>query len=251
MPAPAAPPPLLAALAALAALLGAALPGAAGEQQLWECAPCSAERLAACPPVPASCRERARPYGCGCCAACALRRGDACGFTSARCEAGLRCRARPGETRPLRALARGRGVCMPEAPVSEPSAEAAEAEKESPGSLSTVWDVVRVYKDMQQLQISDIQDSKDPCRRELHAALAKAAEEKAKAGGGLYSFYLPNCHQDGLYHSKQCMATLHGELGLCWCVYPWNGQRITGSAEVQGDPNCEQYFQGPPPSMGR
>lgn len=245
-PAAAAPPLLLLLLAALLA----ALPGeAAREPQLWECAPCSAEKLAACPPLPAACRERARPYGCGCCAACALRPGDACGFSSARCGAGLRCRARPGEPRPLRALAQGRGVCAPEA-AAEATAEAAEAEKENPGSLSSVWDMVRVYEDTQPLTVSDVENSEDPCRRELHAALAKAAEEKAKAGGGLYSFYLPNCHPNGLYHSKQCMATLHGELGLCWCVYPWNGQKIAGSAEVYGDPNCEQYFQGPPPSMG-
>ncbi|ELK13050.1 Insulin-like growth factor-binding protein 1 [Pteropus alecto] len=40
----------------------------------------------------------------------------------------------------------------------------------------------------------------------------------------------------------KCEASLDGEAGLCWCVYPWSGKRIPGSAEVRGDPNCPQYF---------
>ncbi|XP_054582545.1 insulin-like growth factor-binding protein 1 [Eptesicus fuscus] len=223
----------------LAALLGEA---AAEEPHRWECAPCSAEKLAACPPVPESCRERARPYGCGCCTMCALRQGDACGMTSARCESGLSCQARPGETRPLRALSQGRGVCMPETTNAEPSAEATEAEEESPGEESPLWSSLGTFEKIQKVGTSNIKDSKEPCRRELYEVLSKVAQEKTQAADGLYKFYMPNCHRNGMYHSKQCMVSLHGEIGVCWCVYPWNGQKIVGSTEVFGDPNCDQYF---------
>lgn len=239
MATPAAPAACAPLLLLLPLLLGEA---AAEEPVLWRCAPCSAEKLAACAPVPASCREQARPYGCGCCSVCALRQGDACGMTSARCESGLSCQVRPGETRPLQALSRGRGICMPEAELTEPSAEAAEAEEENPEGLPSVWSALSSYESIQALGISDIKNWKDPCQRELYDVLFKLAQEQTKVGDGLYKFYLPNCHKNGMYHSKQCMVSLHGETGVCWCVYPWNGQRIVGSKEVIGDPNCDQYF---------
>lgn len=50
------------------------------------------------------------------------------------------------------------------------------------------------------------------------------------------------CRSDLAPLVLQCMVSLHGEIGLCWCVYPWNGQKIVGSTEVFGDPNCDQYF---------
>lgn len=45
-----------------------------------------------------------------------------------------------------------------------------------------------------------------------------------------------------LHLCPQCEASLDGEAGLCWCVYPWSGKRIPESAKVRGDPNCPQYF---------
>lgn len=86
----------------------------AGAPQPWRCAPCTAEKLGFCPPVPASCPEISRPAGCGCCPTCALPLGAACGVTTARCAQGLSCRALPGEPRPLHALTRGQGACVPE-----------------------------------------------------------------------------------------------------------------------------------------
>lgn len=99
--------------------LAVQLGSAADAPQPWRCAPCSAERLALCPPVPASCPELTRPAGCGCCPTCALPLDAACGVATARCAHGLSCRALPGEPRPLYALTRGQGACMP-----APSAEA-------------------------------------------------------------------------------------------------------------------------------
>lgn len=75
------------------------------------CAECTAEREAECPPVEAGCTEVLREPGCGCCMACALKRGDACGVYKAPCGSGLRCLPAPGELRPLYALTRGYGVC--------------------------------------------------------------------------------------------------------------------------------------------
>lgn len=40
--------------------------------------------------------------------------GAACGVATARCAQGLSCRALPGEPRPLHALTRGQGACVPE-----------------------------------------------------------------------------------------------------------------------------------------
>lgn len=45
--------------------------------------------------------------------------------------------------------------------------------------------------------------SQDPCRRELYNVLTKVVQEKTQAADGLYKFYMPNCHSNGMYHSKQ------------------------------------------------
>ncbi|XP_016053786.1 PREDICTED: insulin-like growth factor-binding protein 1 [Miniopterus natalensis] len=119
-----------------------------------------------------------------------------------------------------------------------------DAEEESTEQLPPLWSALSNYESIAALGISNIKNWKDPCQRELYDVLNKLAQEQqAAAGDRLHKFYLPNCHKNGMYHSKQCETSLTGEIGFCWCVYPWNGQRIPGSVEVQGDPNCHQYFQ--------
>lgn len=217
-------------------LLAAQLSAVVGTPQPWHCAPCSAERLALCPPVPASCPEITRPAGCGCCPTCALPLGAACGVATARCGRGLSCRALPGEPRPLYALTRGQGVCMIIQDDTTPSAEATDAkgsmapENVSPESVEMTQE--------QSLGSSHM----GPCQRELYSVLERLAEEQQKARDGPYTFYLPNCSKDGFYYSKQCETSLDGEAGLCWCVYPSSGEKIPGSVEVRGDPSCYQYF---------
>ncbi|XP_006166101.1 insulin-like growth factor-binding protein 1 [Tupaia chinensis] len=245
---------------------------AAGAPQLWHCAPCSAEKLGLCPPVPASCPEAAPPAGCGCCPTCALPLGSACGVATARCARGLSCRALPGEPRPLHALTRGQGACVPEPDTPAgvaPSAEAAEAkvpattENVPPESAEMteeqllenfhlmapsgedrpiLWNAISTYESMRARQVSDTKKWKEPCQRELYRVLERLATAQQKAGEDIYKFYLPNCNKNGFYHSKQCETSLDGEAGLCWCVYPWSGKRIPGSPEIRGDPNCHQYF---------
>ncbi|XP_068405978.1 insulin-like growth factor-binding protein 1 [Eschrichtius robustus] len=240
------------------------LGSAAGAPQPWRCAPCPAERLALCPPVPASCPELTRPAGCGCCPTCALPLDAACGVATARCAHGLSCRALPGEPRPLYALTRGHGACMP-----APSAEATEAEDpavpenvspessemtqeqlldnfhlmaESSEDLPILWNAISNYESMKALETTDIKNRKEPCQQELYQVLDRLAREQQKAGDKLYKFYLPNCNKNGFYHSKQCETSLEGEPGLCWCVYPWSGKKILGSVVIRGDPKCHQYF---------
>uniref|UniRef100_A0A663MJK9 Insulin like growth factor binding protein 1 n=1 Tax=Athene cunicularia TaxID=194338 RepID=A0A663MJK9_ATHCN len=41
---------------------------------------------------------------------------------------------------------------------------------------------------------------------------------------------------------EQCETSLDGESAGCWCVYPNNGRRISGSPEMKGDPECQQYL---------
>ncbi|KAL2777087.1 insulin-like growth factor-binding protein 1 precursor [Daubentonia madagascariensis] len=249
----------------LAVLVGAA----AGAPQPWRCAPCSAEKLALCPPVPASCPQLARPAGCGCCPTCALPLGAACGVATARCARGLSCRALPGEPRPLHALTRGQGACVPEPDASAPSTEATEAK--SPMALENVspestemteeqllenfhlmapssedrpilWNAISTYDSMKARGIANIKKWKEPCQRELYKVLERLAKAQQKAGEEIYKFYLPNCNKNGFYHSRQCETSMDGQAGLCWCVYPWSGKKIPGSLEVRGDPNCHQYF---------
>ncbi|KAL1790523.1 insulin-like growth factor-binding protein 1 [Sigmodon hispidus] len=246
---------------------------ATGAPQPWRCAPCTAEKLGLCPPVPASCPEISRPAGCGCCPTCALPLGAACGVATARCAQGLSCRALPGEPRPLHALTRGQGACVPEsaAPATKtlPSSEREEAKAavapedglpESPEMTEEqllesfhlmapssedrpiLWNAISTYNSIRAREIANLQKWKEPCQRELYKVLERLAAAQQKAGDEIYKFYLPNCNKNGFYHSKQCETSLDGEAGLCWCVYPWSGKKIPGSLETRGDPNCHQYF---------
>nr|XP_036859036.1 insulin-like growth factor-binding protein 1 isoform X2 [Manis javanica] len=138
-------------------LLAVQLGAAAGAPRPWHCAPCSAERLALCPPVPSSCPELARPAGCGCCLMCALPLGAACGVATARCSRGLSCRALPGEPRPLHALTRGQGACTPDADAA-PSAE------DTGEDLPILWNAVSNYESMRAQEITGIKKRKvRPC----------------------------------------------------------------------------------------
>ncbi|KAI4889062.1 hypothetical protein NFI96_014670, partial [Prochilodus magdalenae] len=103
---------LAALLAAASAASGAGrLSRAAGP--VVRCEPCDEGALVQCKPLPRECAERVREPGCGCCMTCALAEGQPCGVYTGRCGAGLSCRHRPGETKPLQALLEGRGVCVP------------------------------------------------------------------------------------------------------------------------------------------
>ncbi|XP_021569434.1 insulin-like growth factor-binding protein 1 [Carlito syrichta] len=224
---------------------------ASAATQPWRCLPCSPDKLALCPPVPASCREITRSAGCGCCPVCALQLGASCGVATARCARGLSCRALPGETRPLQALTRGRGACTRED--SSPSAEASTEMTEeqflenfhlmTPSSEDqpNFGNVIKAYWSMKSRGTSDFKQWKEPCRKDLYQVLEKLSKEQEEEGKEIQTFYLPNCNKNGFYNSKQCETSMSGEVGRCWCVYPWNGEKIPGSPEARGNINCDQY----------
>ncbi|KAF6086011.1 insulin like growth factor binding protein 1 [Phyllostomus discolor] len=200
-------------------LLAAQLGTAVAAPQPWHCAPCSAERLALCPPLPASCPEPTRPAGCGCCPVCALPLGAACGVATARCAGGLSCRALPGEPRPLYALTRGQGACMPASDAAPLSTEATDAE--GPAAPETT----------SQEQLLGTSHRAAPSGGDPPVPGRTPSEqvsERAPRGADLQQW--------------RCQTSLDGEAGLCWCVDPQSGRRIPGSLEVRGDPGCQQHF---------
>ncbi|NXL61171.1 IBP1 protein, partial [Chordeiles acutipennis] len=243
-------------------------PAAGLALQPLHCAPCSPQTLALCPPVPPACPEAARQPGCGCCQTCALGPGQPCGVYTARCRRGLRCHVPAGEPRPLSALIRGRGTCLPaseaggtqtEEPADsvEPEDMPLESTEVTQDQLlnyqlmfpigqdkSIPWNAITAYENMKAKRISELKKWKEqgPCQKELYRALYKLAKAQQRSGGEIYKFYLPNCNKNGFYHSKQCETSLDGESAGCWCVYPKNGRRIPGSPETKGDLECQQYL---------
>ncbi|XP_007659901.2 insulin-like growth factor-binding protein 1 [Ornithorhynchus anatinus] len=233
------------------------------------CAPCTAEKMALCPSVTASCLETARQPGCGCCQTCALQLGSSCGVYTARCGKGLKCQARQDESRPIAALLQGRGTCVEGQGDGLWSAEAFEAsdfedpENVTPESAEmtqeqllanyqlafpsghdkpALWNAISFYESMRADRNSGIGKKENPCQTELQKTLDRLSVIYQRPEGEISKFYLPNCSKNGFYHSKQCETSLDGEPVLCWCVNPLNGKRIPGSPDVIGDPKCRQYF---------
>ncbi|NXX10628.1 IBP1 protein, partial [Podargus strigoides] len=247
----------------LPALLGPRLAAALGPPPL-RCAPCTPEKLALCPPVPPGCPEAARQPGCSCCQTCALGPGQPCGVYTARCRRGLRCHSPAGEPRPLSALMRGRGTCLPASEAGTQPADSVEPEDMPLESTemtpdqqlnyqlmfpigqdkSIPWNAITAYENMKAKRLSEFKKWKEqgPCEKELYRALYKLAKAQQRSGGEIYKFYLPNCNKNGFYHSKQCETSLDGESAGCWCVHPTNGRRIPGSPDIQGDAECQQYL---------
>ncbi|XP_042332868.1 insulin-like growth factor-binding protein 1 isoform X2 [Sceloporus undulatus] len=198
------------------------------------CAPCTEEKLILCPLVPANCPEITLQPGCGCCHTCALQLGDPCGVYTARCGQRLSCRVHPEETRPLYALTHGQGTCLPTTDISE-TAETVEPEDiPTEGTQMTAqllsyqllfpigqeksvpWNAISAYENMKARRLAEIKKGKEqgPCQKELYRALDKLAKAQERTRGEIYRFYLPNCHRNGFYHSKQ----IFGDVRASTCV---------------------------------
>lgn len=248
----------VAAFSALLAAPGLRASPVVGQEPI-RCAPCSPERLAECPAVDAGCEEVLREPGCGCCLACALKRGDPCGIYTAPCGSGQRCLPKPGEARPLHALTRGQAVCT-ESP--EPNQSHSETAPDHPEShngptavnegSSTVFVTghgkpfdprVITAKESMKAKVNAIRRKlveQGPCHIELQTALDKITKSQQKLGDKLTRFYLPNCDKHGLYKIKQCESSLDGQRGKCWCVSSWNGKKIPGSSDLPADAECPE-----------
>ncbi|KAG9274653.1 insulin-like growth factor-binding protein 1 [Astyanax mexicanus] len=225
------------------------------------CAPCTPLQLSACPAVPARCPEVLREPGCGCCLACALSLGDACGVHTAPCGSGLRCTPRAGDPQPLHSLVRGQGACArAEITQQQQQQEEEDEEREDEEALMLIHNTVPTEEsDLHSLhallQLSQPTDTTardairaranairkklvqlGPCHTQLHAALDTIAASQQALGQQFTSFYLPNCDKHGFYKAKQCETSLMGQPPRCWCVSSWNGQRIAGTV----DDLCQQ-----------
>uniref|UniRef100_A0A6J0V1X4 Insulin-like growth factor-binding protein 3 n=1 Tax=Pogona vitticeps TaxID=103695 RepID=A0A6J0V1X4_9SAUR len=98
-------------LCAVAAALLSRLAAAAALGPVVRCEPCDSRALEQCKPLAPDCPELVREPGCGCCLTCALQEGRPCGVYTERCGAGLSCRPRGDEKKPLQALLEGKGLC--------------------------------------------------------------------------------------------------------------------------------------------
>lgn len=217
------------ALAAACAVLVVLAPGSPvpmGPEPI-RCAPCTPEKMSQCPAVASGCAEVMRQPGCGCCLACALSSGDACGIYTAPCGSGLRCTPRPGDPRPLHSLTRGQAVCTEKSPVPEESPDTQtqdqgepEAEMENaatisdPGSSHYLPGYLKPYDPRAATDAQESMKAKlnairrkpadqGPCYIELQIALENIAKSQQKLGDKLTRFYLPNCDKQGLYKAKQ------------------------------------------------
>ncbi|KAI5104695.1 insulin-like growth factor binding protein 1b precursor, partial [Silurus meridionalis] len=228
------------------------------------CAPCTAEKLSACPAAPSGCTELVKEPGCGCCVTCALPEGSLCGVYTAHCGAGLRCAPRRDDAHPLRSLTRGQAVCT-----ADPAAQGAspvprfvgqrEAENSNHNHLLTEQPAEHDVSLHHLLALDRAGDPEahesikarvnairkklvelGPCHTELHSALDTIAASQLALGEKFTTFYLPNCDKHGFYKSKQCETSLVGQPARCWCVSAWNGKRIAGSDDVPEDALCQQ-----------
>lgn len=88
-----------------------AFPGILLGELAFRCPSCTAESLAACPEVTATCTEIVREPGCGCCPLCARLEGELCGVYTPRCSSGLMCYPSTEFELPLQQLIQGLGRC--------------------------------------------------------------------------------------------------------------------------------------------
>ncbi|KAK3546356.1 hypothetical protein QTP70_025769, partial [Hemibagrus guttatus] len=188
------------------------------------CAPCTSEKLSACPAAPSGCRELMKEPGCGCCMTCALSEGAKCGVYTAHCATGLRCTPRADDPHPLHSLTRGQAVCTVDhaAQGASPLSTA-----ESPfvdqmlndNRLLTEEASVPLHHLLGLEKAGDPEAQESikakanairkklvelgPCHTELHSALDTIAASQQALGEKFTTFYLPNCDKHGFYKTKQ------------------------------------------------
>ncbi|XP_051983882.1 insulin-like growth factor-binding protein 1 [Xyrauchen texanus] len=210
------------------------------------CAPCSQDHLGTCPAVSSDCPEVLREPGCGCCLACALKKGESCEVYTAHCGTGLRCLPRPDDSRPLHALTRGQAICT--------EYDETKDDKDITPDQGSLHYLLGLNRPLDPQYAAEAQESikakvnsilkklvqQGPCHSELHVSLDIITESQQTLGEKFTTFYLPNCDKLGFYKVKQCETSLIGQLPRCWCVSSWNGKRIPGTDDLTGDAQCHQ-----------
>lgn len=233
------------------------------EELAFRCPGCTAERLDACPKLPAPCSEMVREPGCGCCPVCARLEGELCGVYTPRCSTGLMCYPSAGAELPLQELIQGLGRCGQRVDVDVATNHQATNEVHGtenplvrrPAVDTWFWQDSALKQYMNErkskMRTNQLDESRGPkapqsaCQQELDKVLEEISRMTSDDNRGplenLYGLKFPNCDRHGLYNLKQCNMSIHGQRGECWCVNPLTGDQIPATPRVRGDPNCFQF----------
>ncbi|XP_039673929.1 insulin-like growth factor-binding protein 2-B [Perca fluviatilis] len=243
-----------------------ALPGILLGDLAFRCPSCTAESLAACPEVTATCTEIVREPGCGCCPLCARLEGELCGVYTPRCSSGLMCYPSTEFELPLQQLIQGLGRCGQKVDLEVTTSLVHQATNEVHGTenpvtkrppLAEAW----IWQEsarkqhlnerkakMKTKQLEDPRTQKvlqSACQQELDRVLEEVSKITSEDNRGplenLYELKFPNCDRHGLYNLKQCNMSTRGQRGECWCVNPLTGVQIPATPKVRGDPNCNRF----------
>ncbi|XP_063815860.1 insulin-like growth factor-binding protein 4 isoform X2 [Pseudophryne corroboree] len=222
-----------------------------------QCPPCSQEKLIRCL-GPTGCLELVREPGCGCCATCALQKGEPCGVYTARCGSGLRCYPTKNSEKPLHTLMHGQGVCTEIEEIEAIQATFQTADDDHPNiSLNPCptndktcqqkehaklnWNAMqRMKKHSLGRQTTNNQPAKmGSCHKALNVALERLASLRTKTQEDFLNTPIPNCDREGNYNPKQCHPALDGQRGKCWCVDRNNGSKLNVPYDPNQDPDCQ------------
>ncbi|XP_053215741.1 insulin-like growth factor-binding protein 3 isoform X2 [Podarcis raffonei] len=235
---------LWAPLWALAAASGAP-PG-----PVVRCEPCDSRARAQCQAPTAPCAELVPEPGCGCCQTCALPEGRPCGVYTELCGAGLRCRPRRGEQKPLHALLDGKGLCtnVSGAP-QEPAPGAGGGEVRAlllrgtrgPGNASNSEEDQNISSTENQ-SVSNTQRLLEPKSHAHHTKIDVIRKEHAK-NTQRYKYDSQstdtlNFSSESKQETEYCRPSRGRKRGYCWCVDKY-GQRLPGyDGKGKGDVHC-------------
>uniref|UniRef100_UPI00358F59B9 insulin-like growth factor-binding protein 2 n=1 Tax=Myxine glutinosa TaxID=7769 RepID=UPI00358F59B9 len=257
---------------ALCLALGCAY-GALWDDVPFRCPPCTQDKLAKCPTPPESaCSELLRQPGCGCCPTCALAEGESCGVYTNRCGVGMKCLPRDGVDNPLHSLLDGQGHCTRPSDAAPRGAEIEDAvialresELTEPPRSVIISGFPRPKYSSKKAEILNGRNHDNarliPSNRPAQGSQHSHRRERASCQEvlsrkinrismqhsqhdmleDLLNFYIPNCDKNGLYNIKQCMPSLSGQRGECWCVDQQTGQHIHDSPKVRGNLDCRRF----------
>ncbi|XP_029990813.1 insulin-like growth factor-binding protein 5 [Sphaeramia orbicularis] len=139
-----------------------------------------------------------------------LAAGEPCGVYTLSCAHGLQCTPPENDSRPLRALLEGRGVC---------------------NNISDINTTVSTHS----VDTAPTEDPDEaPCRELLTTLMTGLTSHVFKSH---HDIYMPNCDKDGFFRKKQCWSSRGKQRGKCWCVDE-NGIPVTSATTRDGTLIC-------------
>uniref|UniRef100_A0A672YFS9 Insulin-like growth factor binding protein 2b n=1 Tax=Sphaeramia orbicularis TaxID=375764 RepID=A0A672YFS9_9TELE len=226
------------------------------EDLAFRCPGCTAERLNACPKLPAPCSEMVREPGCGCCPVCARLEGELCGVYTPRCSTGLMCYPSASAELPLQELIQGLGRCGHRVDLDDATTnqEATNGRTDpggagTEGPINTLFNCILDFKSWMAENFLQLNQDKtevltvgpeaqrDRLEAELQTHSLGSSERVQSLAPPL--FYGLCC----VFVCLQCNMSVHGQRGECWCVNPLTGDQIPATPRVRGDPNCYRFHE--------